>query len=67
MEVMSKRRTGPVRRWVLVDAQGRYACDANGSQFSEDLADAHVFVGRTRESEGLRMEEVTLTLSRPKD
>jgi hypothetical protein len=58
------KRSDTVRRWVLVDRQGRYSVDADGGQFSEELADAYVFVGRVRQSEFLRMQAVTVTVVR---
>lgn len=61
---MAKRSRDSVKRWVMVDAQGRYSRDENGGQFSEDLGDAYVFVGRARSTEAARMLEVTLTVSR---
>lgn len=48
----------------MVDRQGRYSIDQNGGQFSPDLADAHVFSGYVRTFEGVRMQEVILTINR---
>jgi hypothetical protein len=53
-----------VKRWVMVDGQGRYSVDADGGRFSEELADAHVFVGHVRHSDYVRMLAVTVSVVR---
>ena len=58
------KRTESVGRWVLVDNNSHFAIDEHGSQFSEDLADAYIFISRPAQTVAVRPEDVTMTLTR---
>lgn len=59
---MAQKRAESVERWVMVDNNGQYAIDLYGSQFTEELAEAYIFVSRPVENIALRWVSVTVTL-----
>jgi hypothetical protein len=61
---MGKRDKGPVTRWVLQDRQGRFATNSSGGQFTESLADAHIYVGRPEKTETVTPIEVRVEIVR---
>lgn len=60
---MAKRKES-VERWVMVNGQGDYSRDEFGSQFSEELADAYVFIEKPRKTEAVRPVDVTVSIKR---
>ena len=57
---MPRRRK--VRRWVLVDKQGRYAIDEKQSSFVPELEEAHVFVSPPSQTVAVRPVAVFVEL-----
>jgi hypothetical protein len=60
---MAKRKQS-VDRWVMANNSGHFSQDEHGASFSEDLADAYVFVRRPVRTEAVRAVEVTVTIVR---
>ena len=58
---MAKSRDFRVRRWVLMKG-GEFSTDAEGGQWSPHLEDAHIFIGRPRQTIAVRSEPVIVML-----
>jgi hypothetical protein len=58
------KRAESVDRWVMVDNNGHYSRDEFASQFSEELAEAYIFIARPKQTVAVRPEEVTVSLTK---
>jgi len=52
-----------VRRWVLMDKQGRFATDVEGGNFEKGLDEAYIHAGRPRSTVAVTAVAVVVTIA----